>query len=143
MKQEKKLHSKLPFAAQHPVRTTGQVESTCKHIVTYEDSVVANEVYKCVNRFTTLTGTELLRLKDLIDQRIKEVYDFKCNFMIHDQIDNYIYIVNMADGEYHYYIKGDEAYKRFLEDDAVSIERKTKDLFPIIELLLKKETYTA
>ena len=143
--QNKKQHREpaFPMLPINPVSTGVQVESTCNNIVSYEKSNVASEIYRYVDRFTKLTGTELIRLKELIDARIEEVYDFKCNFMIHDRLDNYIYVVRFVDGDHHYYVKGNEAYHRFLEDDAISVERKTKDLFPTVELLLKKEIMKA
>lgn len=85
-------------------------------------------------------GTDLTELKKLIELKIQEDYDRKENFMLHDRIDDYIYVVYYIDGEYHSYCKGCDAYERYMRDaDAVSIKRKTKDLFPVYEDLIEKE----
>ena len=136
MNRIKKQSSEPTFTAlPNPKRTRCNFESNCTSIL--------SQVESYVKRFNSLTATELYQLKDLIDDRIAETYYWKENFMTHTEIDNYIYVVYLEDGNHHFFAKGEEAYKRYLEDDAVSIDRKTKDLFPVYETLLVKERNVA
>ena len=131
-----KKSSEPPFTAlPNPQRTRFNFESNCTSIL--------SQVESYVNRFSSLTAIELNQLKELIDERIAETYYWKENFMTHTELDNYIYIVYLDDGNYHYYFKGADAYKRYLEDDAVMVDRKTKDLFPVFETILVKEKAVA
>lgn len=92
-----------------------------------------------LNTIENLTDQAMLtEIVKLIDSRIEEVYDEKENFMYHDEIDDYIYVVYYLDRKV-YYCKGKEAYENYIRDDeALSVYRKTKDLFPTYELLLEK-----
>lgn len=57
----------------------------------------------------------------------------------HDNVDDYIYIVHYSDGHTHMTCKGKESYTEYMaSDDAVMLERKTKDLFPTYQTLLQK-----
>ena len=129
----KKQSSEPPFTALPNPANTGRKT----------DISILSQVMTYVNRFNSLTALELDQLKKLIDGRIAETYDWKENFMTHTDFDNYIYIVYFEDGGHHFYFKGAEAYKRYLEDDAIMVDRKTKDLFPIYETILVKEKLTA
>ncbi len=85
-------------------------------------------------------GTDLNELKKLIDLKIQEEYDRTENFMLHERIDDYIYIVYYFDDSYHYYCIGADAYNEYIRNEyAVKIGRKTKDLFPTYEMLMEKE----
>lgn len=89
-------------------------------------------------------GTDLNELRELIETKIQEEYDRAENFMLHDSLDDYIYIVYYFDDSYHSYCRGADAYNEYMKNDfAIKIGRKTKDLFPVYEMLLKKETYKA
>lgn len=86
------------------------------------------------------TGTDLLMLKELIDSKMEDDYDLKENFMLHDTIDNYLYVVYYVDDNHHTYAKGKEAYDEFIANDfAIRVARKTKNLYPTYEDLLIKE----
>ena len=98
------------------------------------------QVYAFNSNISQFAGTDLEELKKLIDIKIREEQERAENFMLHDWTDNYIYVVYYLNGEYHYYCKGKEAYKRYLNDaDAIKVARKTKDLFPNYETILEKE----
>lgn len=85
-------------------------------------------------------GVELEELKRIIDRKIIDDYERKENFMLHNQIDDYIYIVYFADGSQHYFCKGRDAYERYMKDStAIRVARKTKDLYPVYEDLMVKE----
>ena len=90
------------------------------------------------------TGTDLLKLKELIDQKIQEEYDKPQNFMHHDKVDDYIYIIDYIDGSYHYDCIGRRSYEEYISNiEAVRIRRKTKSLYPAYETLLEKEVIKA
>ena len=129
----KKQSSEPPFTALPNPANTGRKT----------DTTILSQVMTYVNRFNSLTALELDQLKKLIDGRIAETYDWKENFMTHNEIDNYLYVVYLEDGQYHYYHKGADAYQRYLEDDAIMVDRKTKDLFPKFETIFVKEKLTA
>lgn len=87
-----------------------------------------------------LDGHDLLALKRMIEEQIDYARHLKENFYLNEQTDDFIYIIRYKDGSYHYVFKGAEAYNEYVESkDAVSIERKTKDLFPKFEILMRKE----
>lgn len=89
---------------------------------------------------STMDGHQLEALRRKIERQEQIVYDRKENFHLHDRTDNYIYIVNYQDGSFIYDYLGSRAYERYIDDPtAVSIDRKTKDLFPVYEHLLSKE----
>lgn len=85
-------------------------------------------------------GMDLVELKRLIDIQIQDEYEQVDNFMLHTEIDEYIYVVYYDDSRFHYYCKGKDAYKEYtINPHALMIKRKTKDLYPTYELLLEKE----
>lgn len=87
-----------------------------------------------------LDGHDLIALKEMIDEQIEYSRHLKENFYLNDSTDDYIYIVRYNDNSYHYVFKGAEAYNEYIDhNDAIRIERKTKDLFPIFELLMEKK----
>ena len=89
-------------------------------------------------------GTDLHELKKLIDKKIEEEYHLPENFMLHDCVDEYIYIVDYMDGSYHYDCIGKRAYEEYINNiEAIRIRRKTKRLSPTYETLLVKEVTTA
>lgn len=86
------------------------------------------------------TGTDLLMLKELIDNKMIDDYDLKENFMLHDKIDSYLYVVYYVDNTNHLYCKGKDAYEEYISNHlAIRVARKTKDLFPTFEDLMIKE----
>lgn len=86
------------------------------------------------------TGTDLLMLKELINDKMYDDYDLKENFMLHDTIDNYLYVVYYTDSTHHTFAKGKQAYDEYISNDsAIRVARKTKNLFPTYEDLLIKE----
>ena len=89
-------------------------------------------------------GTDLQELKKLIDKKIQEEYDLPENFMHHDCVDEYIYIVDYIDGSCHYDCIGKRSYEEYISHtEAIRIRRKTKRLSPTYETLLVKEVTTA
>lgn len=93
------------------------------------------------NAISAYKGVDLEELKKLIDQKIREDYERKENFMLHDDVDDYIYIVYYANGDHHYFCKGKDAYNRYIKDsNAVRVARKTKDLYPVYEDIMAKES---
>lgn len=86
------------------------------------------------------TGTDLLKLKELIDNKMDDDYYLRENFMLHDCVDCYLYVVYYTDGTHHTYARGKQAYDEYISCDyAIRVARKTKDLFPTYEDLLIKE----
>lgn len=87
-----------------------------------------------------LDGHDLLALKEMVEQQIQYAKHLKENFYLNDTFDDYIYIVRFKNGKYHYVFKGAEAYKEYIENDyACKLERKTKELFPVFEILMEKK----
>ena len=90
----------------------------------------------------TMNAQQLLNLKSMIDDQIEAAYDLPENFYLHETLDDYLYIVKYDDGSSHLYIKGAQAYREYKANRcAVGIIRKTKDLFPVFELMLVKENH--
>lgn len=88
---------------------------------------------------STLDGIDLNRVKDLVDQQLEDEYYKKENFMLHEKIDNFLYEVYMNDHSKITFCIGKKAYKEYQQNkQAVSIYRKTKDLFPERELLIER-----
>lgn len=84
-------------------------------------------------------GEFIEQIKELIEDNIRENYYLKDNFKFHDKLDSYFYITTFANGEYHLDTTGKRGYERFIEnEDAIKLERKTKDLFPTYEVLMTK-----
>ena len=91
-----------------------------------------------IDFFATIDPATMDAVKQLLAKREKELYNER--WWSHGKTDNYIYIVNYANGDYHMDYLGERSYQRYLkDDDAVSIGRRTKDLFPIYEELMRKE----
>lgn len=84
-----------------------------------------------------LSGFELEELKNKFDAKFEKLSQLDRNYNLHDFIDDYTYIVYYNDDSFHYYSKGQEAYKSYL-NSGVKLERKTKDLYPTYESLLNK-----
>ena len=99
------------------------------------------QIQRFADSISTLSGIELLNLRELLNEKIDEVSSLTENFMLHDYIDEYFYYVCYIDGSRYLYTKGKEAYDEFTRNmDAVSIVSKTKDLFPVYTELMRKET---
>lgn len=99
------------------------------------------QIRRFADDISTLSGTELIALRKMLNDRINEVADDDENFMLHDYIDSYFYYVYYVDGSYHMTAKGKEAYEEFERNrDAVKIMSKTKNLFPTWKELMRKET---
>ena len=97
-----------------------------------------NSLFDSINEISN--AHVLLELKKQIDKQIEKNYNLKENFMLHEGLDEYLYIIHFADGHRYIEQKGKKAYEMYINDiQAVSLERKTKDLFPKYELLLTKE----
>lgn len=93
-----------------------------------------------IEMLRSLSISELESLRDAMNKVIEERYDEM--WWIHDKIDNYLYVVHYADDKKHMSCKGKESYEEFMKhDDAIWIERYTKDLFPTYEFLMRKEQY--
>ena len=101
-------------------------------------------MYNVNDYINSLNTVDLLSLKAQIENKIDEYYHLKENFYLHEEHDDYIYVIEYADGsKYHDYI-GARAYRKYINDcDAIAIGRKTKDLFPTYEPLLEKEVIKA
>lgn len=95
------------------------------------------EVFR--NRIAKYSGADLQIIQNLLNEQLELEYERKENFMFHTTVDNYLYIVYYKDGTSNLFCIGADAYERFIKrDDAVRVERKTKDLFPKYEVILKK-----
>ena len=85
------------------------------------------------------TGSDLNVVKNLVEDEIEKNYHKKENFMYHDKIDDYLYRVHMKDGSSRLFCFGSDAYGEYTRNEmAVSITRRTKNLFPTTETLLIK-----
>lgn len=95
------------------------------------------EVFR--NRIAKFSGADLQIIKDMIDEQVEIEYDKTENFMYHESIDDYLYLVYYSDGSKNLFCIGADAYERYTKrEDAVRIERKTKNLFPTYEVIMKK-----
>ena len=87
----------------------------------------------------TLNGIDLQRVKEIVDEQLQFDYEKPENFMLHEKTDDYLYEVYMNDNSKITFCIGKKAYKEYQENKrAVSIYRKTKDLFPERELLIER-----
>lgn len=85
----------------------------------------------------SLNVADLDIIKSMVLEREDELYEER--WYTHDRIDDYLYIVHYKDGHTHLTCKGKDSYEEYINsDDAVWIERKTKDLFPTFEFLERK-----
>ena len=81
---------------------------------------------------------DLDAIKKMIEDREEEMYEEA--WWTHETIDDYLYKVHYQDGHTHITCKGADSYREYIKsDDAVWIERYTKDLFPTYEFLMRKE----
>ena len=95
------------------------------------------EVFR--NRIAKYSGADLQIIRDIINEQIEVEYEKKENFMYHDTIDNYLYLVYYLDGTSNLFAIGADAYERYIKrEDAIRVERKTKNLFPTYETILRK-----
>lgn len=92
-----------------------------------------------IEQLRNMNGFQLEEIKQLIDNEYNQLAVKDDNYMLHNFIDDFIYIVYYADGSYHYFCKGRDAYIEY-KNWGVKLGRKTKDLFPTYEMLLDKET---
>ena len=96
------------------------------------------ELENAIDLLDKLSGTELKRIKQYFDKKFSEVVKKDSNYIMHDFLDDYFYIVYFYNGTHHLYSKGEDAYNNYMSD-GIRLERKTKDLFPMYETLLEKE----
>lgn len=89
-----------------------------------------------MEQISAMSLKEIEALKLLIEEREEELYDEA--WYRHTRLDDYIYKVHYANGEYCRYCKGADAYEEYL-NHGTWIERYTKDLFPTYEFLMRKE----
>jgi len=95
-----------------------------------------NQIKELLNE---LNGIDLDMVKQLVDDEIKSHYYDKDKFMLHDEIDNYLYKVCYSDGSHYTYCNGSKAYKEYKNNfDAISVYRISKDLRPTTELLIER-----
>lgn len=99
------------------------------------------QIRRFADNISSLSGLELIALRELINSKIDEVASLDENFMLHDYLDSYFYLVYYLDGSWHLFTKGKDAYENYTRNnDAVRIVSKTKDLFPTYKELVRKET---
>lgn len=97
------------------------------------------EVLSFAQQFQKLTSKDLISLKEQIDKQLEEIYDRTENFYLHEEKDDYIYIVHYLDGHTHIDYIGAKSYEEYMSHaDAIKLERKTKNLFPKYETLMEK-----
>ena len=95
------------------------------------------EVFR--NRIAKYSGADLQLIKDMVNRQIDIEYEKPENFMYHTTVDDYLYVVYYEDGTSNLFCIGADAYDRFRRRaDAVMVKRKTKDLFPSYEVILKR-----
>ena len=95
------------------------------------------EIYDYIQ---TLDGFQLEELRRYIEKQEQVVYDRRENFHLHERVDQFIYVIEYADGHLFYDCIGKRAYEKYLKDeDAIRIGRKTKSLFPTYDKLMEKE----
>lgn len=98
------------------------------------------QIRRFSDNISTLSGAELIALRELLNDRIDEVASDDENFMLHDYLDEYFYYVYYLDGSRYLFTKGKDAYDEYMRrSDAVRIVSKTKDLFPTFKELIRKE----
>ena len=96
------------------------------------------EIENAIALLGKLNGFELKRIKEYFDKKFSEVVQLDSNYILHDYIDDYFYIVYFKDGTHHLYSTGESAYTTY-QKEGVRLERRTKDLFPTYEVLLEQE----
>lgn len=60
-----------------------------------------------------LNGFELARIKKLFDRKFDKVMQKDSNYILHDYVDNYFYVVTYPEGKTHLFTKGKDAYKEY------------------------------
>lgn len=96
------------------------------------------EVFR--TRISKYSGADLKLIKKMVDEQIKADYEKIENFMYHETVDEYLYVVNYEDGTSNLFSIGADAYERYRKrSDAISVERKTKRLFPTYEIILSRD----
>lgn len=81
----------------------------------------------------------LEKIIEVVENQMEINFDLKENFMYHDKIDNYIYVIKYSDEHLFYDYIGKRTYEKYLLDkDAIEIQRWSKDVYPTKELLLSK-----
>lgn len=99
------------------------------------------QIRRFADNISTLSGFDLIALRELINNKIDEVSALDENFMLHDYIDSYFYIVYYLDGSWRLFTKGKDAYDNYARNaEAVRIVSKTKNLRPTYTELIRKET---
>lgn len=92
-----------------------------------------------LDAIASLTGMELLEMREEINSQFKKVIDREENFFLHDYLDEWLYIVSYRDGSEYLYTKGADAYAEYKRTDfAIAITRKSKDLFPTYQVMMSK-----
>ena len=97
-----------------------------------------SRIEDAIDLLDKLTCTELKRIKEYFDQKYEQVRRKDSNYILHDFVDDYIYVVYFDDGTVSQYCKGQNAYSMY-KNFGVRLERKTKDLFPKYEKLMEKK----
>ena len=95
------------------------------------------QLENAIDLLDKLSGFELKRIKKYFENKFEEVAQKDSNYILHDFVDDYFYIVYFEDGTHHLYSKGEDAYSTY-KNCGIRLERKTKDLFPTYEVLLEK-----
>lgn len=115
--------------------TTYNIPVIDKYTEIKEDT--ESKIEDAIDLLDKLSCTELKRIKEYFDQKYEEVRRLDSNYILHDFVDDYIYVVYFDDGSVCQYCKGQSAYSMY-KSFGVRLERKTKDLFPKYEKLMEK-----
>ena len=95
------------------------------------------EVFR--SRIAKYSGKDLQIIQKILDEQLEKEYEKPENFMFHTTVDDYLYVVYYQDGTSNLFCIGADAYERYMKrSDAIRVERKTKNLFPSYEVILKK-----
>ena len=95
------------------------------------------EVFR--SRLAKYSGADLQIIQNLLIEQLELEYEKPENFMYHTTTDNYLYLVYYQDGTSNLFCIGADAYERYMKrSDAIRVERKTKNLFPSYEVILKR-----
>ena len=129
MLQERINNSILPFIK------TDDLDRCNRPVPVINDT--ENEIEKAIELLDKLNGAELQQFVRKFNKKFEEVKRNDNNFMMHDFVDDYLYIVYFQDGAHYTYCKGEDAYSSY-KSCGIRLERKTKELFPTYEVLLEK-----
>ena len=95
------------------------------------------EVFR--SRIAKYSGKDLQIIQKILDEQLEKEYEKPENFMFHTTVDDYLYVVYYQDGTSNLFCIGADAYERYMKrSDAIRVERKTKNLFPSYEVILKR-----